>query len=325
VFTLAIAIYVFTWMHLAERRESAAVAMTELSAGPSLAPLRVSPRTWRFAWVTVVLLALLVVLSPSLADNGAVLAVAALIARTASFVLLSLGLQAGATTNVLWTAHGGFLVTSECIVTPLIAVYCGAVIAYARRWPVAALALMVAVPLFTALGVARLLVVALPAGLAGSPLFFVHAFYQLLAAAVLVLVAARWRQASAPRVWRRWAAGCAVGVALTYVSAPLYAQTAAIAGAPVAAVADSQGAIAFVPSFQVGLTCALAIAASVNAWRSRMMAIGLLAGTQLAFFVAIGIAGRYNLEPHARDVRAWALLIPVLIVIGLVGRERSRP
>lgn len=325
VFTLAIAIYVFTWMHLVERRASGAVAVTALAAEPSHAPLRVSSRTRRFAWVTVVLLVLCVGLSPGLADNSVVLAIAAFIARAAAFVLLSLGLQAGATTNVLWTAHGGFLVTSECIVTPLIAVYWGAVIAYIRRWPVAVLALMAAVPLFTALGVARLLVVALPAGLAASPLFFVHAFYQLVAAAALVFVAARWRQASAPRVWRRWAAGCAVGVVLTYVSAPLYAQTGAIAGAPVAAAADAQGAIAFVPSFQVGLTCALAVAASVNAWRSRMMAVGLLAGTQVAFFLAIGIAGRYGLEPHARDVRAWALLIPVLIVIGLVARERSRP
>ena len=55
-------------------------------------------------------------------------------------------------------------------------------------------------PLFIALGIVRLLVVALPEVVA-SPLFFVHAFYQLLLGAVVVFLAALWRHGgrAAPR------------------------------------------------------------------------------------------------------------------------------
>ena len=94
---------------------------------------------------------------------------------------------------MLWTPRGGFLVTQECISTPLIPVYLAAVCAYSRDVAAAdRSALLATLPLFIGLGIARLLVVALPDA-SRSPLFLVHAFYQLLLGAVVVFVAALWR------------------------------------------------------------------------------------------------------------------------------------
>jgi hypothetical protein len=117
---------------------------------------------------------------------------------------------------VLWTPRGGFAVTQECITTPLIPVYLAAVCAYATTWRGLVPGVLATLPLFTALGVLRLLVVALPDPRA-SPLFFVHAFYQLLLAAVVVAAAALWRhggERAGPAV-----AGAIVGVLFVWLSA----------------------------------------------------------------------------------------------------------
>ena len=70
---------------------------------------------------------------------------------------------------MLSTGRGGFLVTQECISTPLIPVYLAAVCVYARAWRPRMLGILAAAPLFVGLGIARLLVVALPPALIGSP------------------------------------------------------------------------------------------------------------------------------------------------------------
>ena len=88
--------------------------------------------------------------------------------------------------------HGGFLVTEECISTPLIPVYLAAVAAYAPNWKVRSMGLAAAAPIFVALGVLRLLVVALPDSVATQS-FFIHAFYQLLVGVLIVFAAAFWR------------------------------------------------------------------------------------------------------------------------------------
>ena len=59
-----------------------------------------------------------------------VLALAGFIARAAAATLGVVGISAHAAANVLWTPRGGFLVTQECISTPLIPVYLAAVCAY---------------------------------------------------------------------------------------------------------------------------------------------------------------------------------------------------
>ena len=128
------------------------------------------------------------------------LALAGFIARAAASILGGVGVSAHAAANVLWTPRGGFLVTQECISTPLIPVYLAAVCAYSTTWRRLILGVVAAAPLFIALGIVRLLVVALPAAVVASPLFLVHAFYQLLLGAVVVLLAALWRHGRARRL-----------------------------------------------------------------------------------------------------------------------------
>ena len=62
------------------------------------------------------------------------LALAGFIARAAAATLGVVGVSAHAAANVLWTPRGGFLVTQECISTPLIPVYLAAVCAYSPTW-----------------------------------------------------------------------------------------------------------------------------------------------------------------------------------------------
>src|SRR4029453_17143028 len=148
--------------------------------------------TRRFVVLTVAFLLLFAAASPLYLESASVLALADAIARAAAVILGGSGVSAHAAVNVLWTPRGGFLVTQECIATPLLPVYLAAVCTYSPTWRRLILGIAAALPLFIGLGILRLLVVALPDVLA-SPIFLVHAFYQLLLAAVVVFFAALWR------------------------------------------------------------------------------------------------------------------------------------
>jgi hypothetical protein len=282
--------------------------------------------TRRFVVLTAVFLGLFTAASPLYLESAGVLAVAAFIARTAAVILRQLGVDAVAAGNVLSTARGAFLVTQECISTPLIPVYLAAVFAYriTGRWRT--LALLAAGPLFVGLGIARLLVVALPAALVGSPLFLIHAFYQLILAAVVVLLAAFWRHGAAPAAWRRALLGVALGGAVVYLFGPSYARALTSAFAAGAPLEDPQGAIALLPAFQMGFYVALAVAAFVVfEWRPLVTGLALLGLSQAAVFAALHFLARHGgLVPHVRDVRAWALAGPLLVVVAMVTCERPR-
>lgn len=331
--TVAIAGYVFTWMRVADtrhhgspqRRLRSQRAASE-SAGSASSAVNPSPLTGRFVWLTAVFLVLFSAASSLYLESAAVLAVAAFVARAAAVTLRLIGIDARATANVLSTARGGFLVTQECITTPLIPVYVAAAFAYSTTWRPRVLALLAAVPLFVGLGVARLLVVALPAALIGSPLFLIHAFYQLLLAAVVVGLAAFWRHGAGATAWRRAMLGGAVGAAIVYLVGPLYARTLASAFAGGAPLEDPQGALAFLPAFQVGLYVALSVAAClVFDWRRLLAGLGLLGLSQIALFAALHVVIRHaGVVPHVRDVRAWALAGPLLIVVAMVTYDRPR-
>ena len=312
--TLAIAAYVFTWMRRAEKvpeREKAP------GASRSLFP---------FVALTVALMVIFVAAAPFYLESAGVLAVAGFIARAAAVTLRTMGVQAAATANVLNTSRGAFLVTQECISTPLIPVYVAAVFAFLASWRARALALLAALPLFIALGIARLLVVALPAALIGSPLFLIHAFYQLLLAAVVVCVAACWRHGSGATAWHRALAGGVLGAALAYGLAPLYTHVLTWAFGVRVPLEDPQGAIALLPGFQVGLYAALSVAAFiVFKWRSFVTGLAMLGLSQIAVFAALYVVVRYaGLTPHVRDVRAWAVAAPLLVIAAMVTHERAR-
>lgn len=311
---LAIAGYVFTWMRVANTRSQAPAEQRPFTTG----------RTSAFIVWTVIFVALFIATSPMYLESPAVLAVATLIAQAAAALLGMIGLTATASANVLWTSRGGFEVTQECISTPLIPLYGAAVMTYGTRLRWRLLLLAAAVPLFAALGVARLLVVALPAALIGSPLFLIHAFYQILLAAVVVGALATWCRGAVPV--RVIGIACLIGALTAWVLAPLYASIFSALGLGIP-FNDAQGAMASLPSFQMGLYVALSIA-SMTMLSRRACTIGLvsLAGLQAAVFgIALSVSQRTDFVPHIRDVRAWAVVAPLAIVLMmLVSHDRSR-
>ncbi len=217
VLTLAIAGYVFAWMRLADRRRTPDHNARRSRANRCSAA-RPQPSR-RFILFTAAFLLLFTAASPLYLESTGVLALAGFIARAAAATLGLVGVSAHAAANVLWTPRGGFLVTQECISTPLIPVYLAAVCAYSPTWRRLTLGVLATLPLFTALGIVRLLVVALPDALVASPLFLVHAFYQLLLGAVVVFVAALWRHGGRAALGYA-AAGVIVGVLFASLLGP---------------------------------------------------------------------------------------------------------
>ena len=326
VLTVAIAGYVFGWMRLAERRhpqdervEDSVSASIERAGGA--APIERPRLTRRFVLLTLAFLVVFTAASPLYLESQGVLAVAGFIARAAAAILSAAGVTAHAAGNVLWTPRGGFLVTQECISTPLIPIYLAAVCAHSGTWRRLIPGVLVAAPLFVALGIARLLVVALP-DVVAAPLFFVHAFYQLLLGAVVVFLAALWRHGggAAPR---HALAGVFAGAMFLYLLGPLSTRVVtAQAGAP---LADPQGAIAFLPAFQIGLYLALWVAAFVAVGWTRFLAgLALLGVSQTAGLMVLHAIASSGLSAHVRDVRGWAVVGPVLIFAAVVTIGRPR-
>ncbi len=314
VLTLALAGYVFAWIHVADRRRSSSAAAI---APPAL------PRWRRFILLAIGFLLVFTAAGPFYLDSPVVLVLAGVVARAAAVTLGVVGINAHAAANVLWAPRGVFLVTQECISTPLIPIYLAAVCAYSttRRRLVAGL--VATLPLFLALGVARLLVVALPGVV--SPTFFVHAFYQLLAGAVIVCIAAWWRHG------RRTALGyallgIAVGVLFMQVLGP--ALTRAVAYPTGLPLDDPQGAIAFLPAFQVGFYLAVWVAAFLDAGSRRVLAglAGLVVSQIAGLLVlhALTVHAGLTLAAHVRDVRGWALVGPLMMLAAVVNLGRAR-
>ena len=147
----------------------------------------------RFALTSAAALLVFTLASPLYLESARVLIVAGMVARAAAFLLRFFGIDATATAEVLATSRGSYLVTQECISTPLIPVYLAAVFVYSRAWWSRVSWAVAGVPLFVGLAIARLLVAAVPAGFDASPVFFIHAFFQFLVAAGMVCGLALWR------------------------------------------------------------------------------------------------------------------------------------
>ncbi|CAN5433042.1 hypothetical protein BH23ACI1_BH23ACI1_08810 [soil metagenome] len=337
VLTLAVALYVFTWFQFADRRNQAGDGSTPLHQVPSpdgRAPLCGMPQEHRapqdvlrrFGIWAAALLIIFTVAGPLYMESAAVLSAATAVARMGAALLVLLGVSATVNANVLLTERGAFLVTQECIATPLIPVFLAAIIVGLHTWRRRALALVAAAPLFFALGVARLLVVALPAALVGSPAFAVHAFSQLLVGAMLVGMAALWRHGAGPTAGRRALLGGALGCVVVYLLGAPYARTISGVFAPGAPLNDPQGAVLLLPAFQAGLYVALSIAGfAAMKWNVFVGGLAVLGVLQVALFAALHLlASHADLAPHARDVRAWALAGPLLVVAAMVTYERSR-
>jgi exosortase/archaeosortase family protein len=322
VLVLAVAGYVFAWMRRADRLSALAA---DVRIGPASPPVHSAARqaplaTRRFVVIAGVALIAFVVAVPLARESAWILALGGFIAAAAAAVLGGVGVPAHSAANVLWIQGGGYLVTHECILTPLVPIYLAAVWTAAPTWRRRLPGLAAAVPLFVALGIVRLLVVALPDTLVGSPLILVHAFYQLLLGVAIVVLAARWRHGS--RAAARATAGVAAAVVFLYLLGPLYTRLVMYPGG--ARLDDPQGALALFPAFQVGLYFALWISAFMaTGWRAFLAGLTLLVMTQTTVLLALdALAGLAGLTAHVRDVRGWTIAGPLLIIAVVVNRAR---
>ncbi len=307
--TLAIAGYVLFWMRTAGGIQP--VATPRIAEQPRLSR--------RFVILAGVFLVIFISATPLYMNNAAIIAVAAFVARSAAAILSVAGVPAFAVGNVLWGPHGGFMVTAECVVTPLIPIYLAAVFAYSSNWKRLSLGIAAAAPLFVALGIMRLLVVAFPDSIA-SQAFFVHAFYQLLAGAAIVFGAAYWRHRDR-RALGFGISGVGAGALFVAFAGPAYLRLiASVAGMP---LDDPQGAIAFLPAFQTGLYFALWIAAcSSEGWKRFAGGLAILVVAQVASLFALNSLAAHTWVTIA--VRGWALAAPVAAFAAVMRLGRPR-
>ncbi len=325
--------YVFRWMRACEvgrsRRASRRPAAEMFPVQTSAAWQPSTVRT--FSMIAVVGLVVFAVAAPWTMTSGAVAGLAAWTAQVASLLLSSVGVRASAAGAVLSTSGGTFIVTPECIVTPVMPLYVAAVFAAPLTRARRGMALLLALPLFAAFGVARLFLVALPPALVRAPLVLVHGFYQLVTGAALIVATVWWsrekaRPSSQPTRWRVAAAfGIALAVAILggsfYTGAVLAVARFTRVMTPHVLTAisrpdDVQGALGLLPIFQVALLAAL-LAASADAWRPRRVIalLAVLAASHVALLVVLGeLAAHVGFTPHVLAIRGWAVAGPALLV-----------
>jgi len=310
---VAVATYAFAWMHSVGKQRAAA------------APGRA--RVLRFALLASLSAGLYFALSPWLLPGGAVQAATRSVAAWGAGILGALGISATAAGSVLSTPRGSFLVTPECVITPLIPLYVALLftlpLSAARR----TVALLLAPPVFFLLGVVRLLVLALPAFLVPSYSLAIHAFSQFLVA-LLIIVATVFTVTAGSLQERAGRAGLAIaGFAATgIVAGPLWARAIGalvyglqqLAHGP-HAVPDPQGAVALLPAFQLALAVGLYLACGTARARLRpVAAAAILAGLQIVLLTVLAEAfAHLGLTLHVALVRAVAVLVPVALVLPL--------
>jgi SAM-dependent methyltransferase len=176
-------------------------------------------------------------------------------------------------------------------------------------------ALAAAVPIFLALGVMRVLVLAVPAALIGSPLVVVHGFFQIVTALAIVAVACRRTPSEQPAgtvAWNRYAGALGLGaIAIGLGASTITSLILWVAGAirpwfptaltQLAIPGDLQGVLVLAPAYQVGLLAALWFA-----WRpmARLGRVTLaLAALVIAFVACLAATGAWlaHSEPsHTR-------------------------
>ena len=222
----------------------------------------------RFLLMAALLVAAYFATAPLFYESAFVDVVAGWIAATGGAILAASGTTVALSGAIIRTTHGAFIVTQECIFTPLIPLYGAAALAAPMGWR-RRTAMLVATPaVFFALGVSRLLVLAVPAAVIGSYSVAIHAFSQTLVAVLLVALGALWTADGGRRGAARAAVAVALGAVAAFAAAPVLGAVVggavgglqSLAGHAGHAFADNQGAWAILPAFQVGLFAALWLA-----------------------------------------------------------------
>lgn len=297
----------------------------------------------RFMLWSAVLLAAYVIAVQILTEAQVLDRAAKAVAGMAAGLLTALGTEASVTGNVLRARHVEYLITPECITTPLIALYLAAVFASPIGWRTRVIGIVACLPIFVSLAVLRLLTVALPPLILGTDLILTHAFHQIVTGVAVVIAFATWARGERSR---RQAAGIAV-LAVTAVTAVAIAASVtglnyarSLAGAlhfahlpvaagvtPIAGDGDVQGATMVMPIFQVALFLALAAVAwhRTDTWRWTI-GLAVLIGSQLAVLAALGWMEASGVPPLSPLlVRGWAVAIPLLLAVAMCRAALHAP
>jgi exosortase/archaeosortase family protein len=319
VLVLAMLAYVVLWMLGSSRGEPS----------PRRAGLR-------FAFVATLLVIGFMAMTPALGQSRVLQGAAEHVAGIGAGLMSACGVMAIAGPGgVVTTPNGSFVVTPECVTTPLMPVYLAAVVGLPLSARRRTLALLAFGPLFAALAVGRLFALAVPPVLAASPLFLIHAFHQLLLGAVAVLAAA-WRRERRLRasVLLRAMGAAAVGVATAFLGGAGYASVLLAESAALAEVlphtlrsltwpGDAQGALWLLPTFQVCLFLALWVAGrAASGLKALALGAAVLHVSQLLLLAGVGEwSAHVHASPPATFLRASAVALPILVFWSL----RSRP
>jgi S-adenosylmethionine decarboxylase len=269
-------------------------------------------------------------LAPLAASSTVVAWFCRLVATSANAAMSLLGATASAAGPALVTPRGSFIVTSECVLSPVIPLWILATLWLPLSRSGRALALALTLPVVLALATARAMVLAAPAAWIDSPLIVVHGFHQLVLFAALVTTAAivgRRPGLSWPRSLPRAVTvltGATLGAWLIgpwYDTLLIRAATIVHAWLPqtltvLRQTGDVQGALLMLPSYQIALLFAVVWAFGQRTRGGYLIAAAsVLFVTQLGLLVALGEgAARWHVQVHALFLRGWAALVPLLAV-----------
>ncbi len=310
--------YVWQWMRVADRHQSMAP-----SSGDS-SDWRRSLR--RFGWTSAALLGLHFAAAPWLMNSAASDIASRWTAHAAALVLSAMRVTASSNGPFLYTARGAFVVTGECLLTPLLPLVLAALVTIPMQrlqraaWAVALL------PMFFALGVLRVLVLAVPAEIIAQPLPLMHGFFQMVLALALLYTAAWITRDRRGAVVPRWVgavsaaavAAAVLGPTLGRIDVWIVAHLTPIVPHGLTSLMlpnDPQGVLLLMPAYQIGLLIGLWVALRAER-KVRAMAIGviLLVITEVCCLIAVGhwIAWTSGV-PHALILRAWSISVPVAL------------
>ncbi len=234
--------------------------------------------------------------------------------------------------QLLTVGDRAFLVTADCVTSPLMAVYA----ALLGTWPMPrarrVLAGVLFVPVFVALSILRLLTVALPPVVADSPLFLTHAFHQLLLAMAGVAFVVRWRTGPHARqvalgTLRALAAGAVVWTTVRLAVMPVMAAAFEAVGRAAWASpipGDQQAVLTGMPPFQFAMYAALLLALRGRVGRRHALIGALVLIAQQVVLLALvdprAVAGS---AAATLVIRAWTILAPAAIIGAIMSRKPS--
>ena len=323
ILILVAAGFVYAWM--GRQRFDLADGPPEFHGGATAGGFVLGTAAQRFLLLAALLVAAYFATAPLFYESAFVDVVAGWIAVTGGAILAAAGTTALVSGAIIRTTHGAFIVTQECIFTPLIPLYVAAALAAPMGWR-RRTAMLVATPLvFFSLGVSRLLVLAVPAAVIGSYGVAIHAFSQTLVAVLVVAVTAVRTVGNGRQGAARGVLAVALGAVAAFAAAPVLGAVVggavgglqSLAGHAGHAFADDQGAWAILPAFQVGLFAALwiAVAGGGRSWRRALLGLGAVVVVQSLFGLPVDeLAHHYGFDPHVGLLRGWALALPAAAV-----------